>query len=94
MIKPLMKALQTEGFDCVSADSGFVVRVPSVTIVVGKDPDHDSFMVSIEDNRGEEPESTSFDKLNRDDVLSLCAPYKQAQPVEPAETIETPLVVG
>jgi hypothetical protein len=94
MIKSLIKALQNEGFECVDAAGGFIIRVPSVMIMIGKDPDHDSFMVSIEDSQGEETESTSFFQLQKDEVLSLCAPYKQAQPVAPTESLETPLVVG
>jgi hypothetical protein len=94
MIKSLIKALRNEGFECVNAAGGFIIRVPFVMIAIGKDPDHDSFMVSIEDSHSEDVESTSFFKLTHDEVLDICAPYKQAQSVAPVEAIETPLVVG
>ena len=84
-----MKALQKQEFQCTRADSGFVVSLPLVTIVVGKDPDHESFMVNIQDDRGEESESTSFDKLQQPEVLALCATYRPAQATAP----ETPALV-
>jgi hypothetical protein len=94
MIRSLIKALQNEGFKCENAAGGFIIRVPSVMIMIGKDPDHASFMVSIEDRQSEDVESTSFLRLSQEEVLDICAPYKQAQPVAPVEAIESPLVVG
>jgi hypothetical protein len=93
MIRTLIKALQNEGFECENAPGGFIIRLPLAMIMIAKDPDHDSFMVSIEDSQGEETESTSFFQLQKDEVLSLCAPYKQSQSVAPTEGVE-PLVVG
>jgi hypothetical protein len=80
-----MKSLQKEGFAPIRVDSGLVLNLSGVDVVIGKDPDHESLMVSITDYRGEETESLSFDKMQQIDVVALCEQYKLAQPMASSE---------
>jgi hypothetical protein len=90
MIVRLQKTLEAQGFQCVRLDGGLIVSLPKVTIVIGKDADHESLMVQIQDETGEETEFSSFDKLQQPAVLELCEQYRKPE----ATVVDRPDLIG
>lgn len=77
MIRDLLHALKTQGYEHTTLDGGIIVTLPNVTIAVGHDKDTQTLMTHTQEDLEEGPSFSAAENLTQSDVLEHCAKYRK-----------------
>lgn len=77
MIRDLLHALKTQGYEHTTLDGGVIVTIANVTIAVGYDKDTQTLMTHTQEDLEEGPFFFASENQTQAEVLELCAKYRQ-----------------